>query len=177
MPRKLLHKGVCWKGNWPCRGDRCGPCLAYLTGAAMIEGRIRINSWRRGSSADFLVREPSPGIRASLLMQAKFFRHERSCRSPRCDTQLPQLAAILVSTFIQPGLCYVRLGADAYGEFIDAASIATVSALLQSSLSARHSFLESRTCPTAKPSAALSPVLGEVHRRCLRSEFVRGGSG
>jgi transposase-like protein len=23
MPRKLLHKGVCWKGNWHCSGDRC----------------------------------------------------------------------------------------------------------------------------------------------------------
>jgi hypothetical protein len=29
---------------------------------------------------------------------------------------------------------------------------------------------------TAKPSAAFSPVLGEVHRRCLCREFVRGGS-
>jgi hypothetical protein len=55
-------------------------------------------------------------------------------------------------------------------------SPAATSALLQSSLSARHSFLESRACPTAKPSAAFSPVLGEVHRSCLRSEFVRGGS-
>jgi hypothetical protein len=38
MPRKLPEKGVCWKGNWLCRGDRCRLCLAYVTGAAKIEG-------------------------------------------------------------------------------------------------------------------------------------------
>jgi len=38
MPRKLLDKGVCWKGNWPCPSDRCPPCLAYVTGAARTEG-------------------------------------------------------------------------------------------------------------------------------------------
>jgi len=33
MPRKLLHKGVCWKGNWPCRGvaaGRVSPILLVL---------------------------------------------------------------------------------------------------------------------------------------------------
>ena len=70
-----------------------------------------------------------------------------------------------------------RLEADAYAEFVDAASIGTGSAFLQSSLSTRHSFFGKENLPTAKPSAALSPVLSEVHRSCLRSEFVRGGSG
>jgi hypothetical protein len=51
-------------------------------------------------------REPSPGIRASLLTQAKFFQHERSCRSPRGDTQSPRLSTILVSTFYPPGHRY-----------------------------------------------------------------------
>jgi hypothetical protein len=51
-------------------------------------------------------REPSPGIRASLLTQAKFFQHERSCRSPRGDTQSPRLSTILVSTFYPPGNRY-----------------------------------------------------------------------
>ena len=51
-------------------------------------------------------REPPPGIRASLLTQAKFFRHERSCRSPRGDTELLRFSAILVSTFYPSGHCY-----------------------------------------------------------------------
>ena len=51
-------------------------------------------------------REPSPGIRASLLTQAKFFQHERSCRSPRGDTQTLRLSTILASTFYPPGHCY-----------------------------------------------------------------------
>jgi hypothetical protein len=51
-------------------------------------------------------REPSPGIRASLLTQARFFQHERSCRSPRGDTQTLPLSAILASTFYPPGHCY-----------------------------------------------------------------------
>jgi len=51
-------------------------------------------------------REPSPGIRASLLTQAKFFQHERSYRSPRGDTQTLRLSAILASTFYPPGHCY-----------------------------------------------------------------------
>jgi hypothetical protein len=51
-------------------------------------------------------REPSPGIRASLLTQAKFFQHERSCRSPRGDTQTLRLSTILASTFYPLGHCY-----------------------------------------------------------------------
>lgn len=180
MPRKLLHKGVCWKGNWPCRGDHCRPCLAYPTGAAMIEGAYALFPGAVAAQPTSSLREPSPGIRASLLTQAKFFRHERSCRSPRGDTQLLRLSAILVSTFNPPGHCSIatpRLEADAYAGFIDAASIAMVSAFLQSSLSACHSFFGKQNLPTAKPSAPFSPVLREVHRSCLRSEFVRGGSG
>jgi hypothetical protein len=177
MPRKLLHKGVCWKGNGPCRDDRCRPCLAYLTGAAMIEGEYALFPGAVAAQPTSSLREPSPGIRASLLMQAKFFRRERSCRSPRGDTQPLRLSAILVSTFYPPGIATPRLEGDAYTEFIDVASIATGSALLQSSLSARHSFFGKQNLPTAKPSAAFSPVLGKVHRSCLRSEFVRGGSG
>ena len=98
MPRKLLHKGVCWKGNWPCRDDRCRPCVAYLTGAAMIEGEYALFPGAVAAQPTSSLREPSPGIRASLLMQAKFFRRERSCRSPRGDTQPLRLSAILVST-------------------------------------------------------------------------------
>ena len=51
-------------------------------------------------------REPSPGIRASLLTQARFFQHERSCRSPRGDTQPLRLSEILANTFYSPGHCY-----------------------------------------------------------------------
>jgi hypothetical protein len=54
-------------------------------------------------------REPSPGIRASLLTQAKFLQHERSCRSPRGDTQLLRFSASLVSTFYPPGHCYAQV--------------------------------------------------------------------
>jgi hypothetical protein len=54
-------------------------------------------------------REPSPGIRASLLTQAKFFQHERSCRSPPGDTQPLRLSAILASTFYPPGHCCAKV--------------------------------------------------------------------
>jgi hypothetical protein len=57
-------------------------------------------------------------------------------------------------------------------------AIAAVSALLKSSLSARHSFLGERAPSAARGRQSrvlLSRlVLGEVHRSCLRSEFVRG---
>ena len=52
--------------------------------------------------------ESSPGIRASLLTRAKFFRHEHSCRSPRGDTQLLRFSVIRVSTFYPPGHCYAQ---------------------------------------------------------------------
>src|ERR1700737_1112759 len=57
-------------------------------------------------------------------------------------------------------------------------AIAAVSALLKSSLSARHSFLGERAHSAARGRQSrvlLSRlVLGEVHRSCLLSEFVRG---
>jgi hypothetical protein len=57
-------------------------------------------------------------------------------------------------------------------------AIAAVSALLKSSLSARHSFLGERApsaaCGRQRRGLLSSLVLGEVHRSCLRSEFVRG---
>jgi hypothetical protein len=53
-------------------------------------------------------RDSSPGIRASLLTRAKFFRHEHSCRSPRGDTQLLRFSVILVSTFYPSGHCYAQ---------------------------------------------------------------------
>jgi hypothetical protein len=85
---------------------RCRPCLAYLTGAALIEGEYALFPGAVAAQPASSLREPSPGIRASLLTQAKFFRHARSCRSPRGDTQLLRLSAILASTFYPPGHCY-----------------------------------------------------------------------
>jgi hypothetical protein len=116
MPKKLLQKGVCWKGNWRCRGDR-RPCLAYLTGAAMIEGEYALIPGSVAAQPISSLRERSLGIRASLLTQAKFFRYERSCRSPRGGTQLLRLSAIVVSTFIHLAIATPRLKADAYPEF------------------------------------------------------------
>src|SRR5437588_5166850 len=99
MPRELPQKGVCWKGNWPCPGDRCPPCLAYVTGAARTEGAYALFLGAVAAQPISASREPSPGIRASLLTLAKFFRYERSCRSPRGDTQPLRLSAILAGTF------------------------------------------------------------------------------
>ena len=66
-----------------------------------------------------------------------------------------------------------RLEADAYAELTDAASIATVSALFAEFAVGAPLI----SWKAEKPSAAFSLVLGEVHRSCLRSEFIRGGSG
>jgi Transposase, Mutator family len=46
MPRKLLHKGVCWKGNWHCRGDRC------RRGASLRDGKKALLHLAPGTKED-----------------------------------------------------------------------------------------------------------------------------
>ena len=53
-------------------------------------------------------------------------------------------------------LLRLRLEADAYADFIDAASLAVVSALLKSSLSARHSFFGNRSGACRSRAALLA---------------------
>jgi hypothetical protein len=176
MPRKLLHKGVCWKAlalSW----RRCRPCLAHFTGAAMIEGEYTLFPGAAAAPPASSLREPPPEIRASLLTQAKFFSTRALLPIAPPTLSCSTLSNFGEVHFIRLAIATPRLEADAYAEFIDAAAIATLSALLQSSLSARHSFFGKQNLPTAKPSAAFSPLLGEVHRSGLRSEFVRGASG
>jgi hypothetical protein len=94
---------------------RCRPCLAYLTGAAVIEGEYALFPGAVAAQPASSLREPSPGIRASLLTQAKFFRHARSCRSPRGDTQLLRLSQqFWRAYFIYLAVATPRLEADAY---------------------------------------------------------------
>jgi hypothetical protein len=183
MPRKLLQRGDHGKGNRPVVtiADRCWPGLAYVTGQARTWRDYALFPGAAAGQPTPAPREPSPGIRASVPTQAKFFQHERSCRSPRGDTQPLRLSAILMSTFYSPGQRYAWSKADACMRgFYRCRSnaIAAVSALLKSSLSARHSVLGERAPGAAcgRQSRVLLSrfVLGEVHRSCLRSEFVRG---
>jgi len=106
-------------------------------------------------------REPSLWVRASLLTQAKFFRHERSCRSPRGDTQPLRLLIILVRTFDPPGHCYAWVRGQCISRFIDA-SLVAVSALLRGSLAARHLFLgqHARSGACGPQGRVLLPRLG-----------------
>ena len=161
MPRKLLHKGVCWKGNWPCRGDRCRPCLAYLTGAAMSEGEYALIPGAVAAQPTSSPREPSPGIRASPPTQATFFRHERSCPSPHGDTQLLRLSAILVSTFYPPGRCYAWSEADAWPILSTPLQCNCGGICSLEEFAVGAPLISRRACPqrssrTAKPSASFS---------------------
>ncbi len=154
MPGNLPQRRSCRKGNWPvvAIADRGWPCLAYTM--------VRLRTWEDYALFPGVVtaqptpapRVPSPGIRASLPTQAKFFRHGRSCPSPHGDTQLLRLSAILVSTFYPPGHCYAWSEADACNcggifsleEFAVGAPLISWRACPQRSL------------PTAKPSASFS---------------------
>jgi hypothetical protein len=61
-------------------------------------------------------------------------------------------------------------------EFIDATSIATVSALAKFAVGAARISWKAELA-NAKPNAAFTLVLGEVYRSGLHRAFVRGGSG
>src|SRR5260370_32370998 len=123
MPRKLPQRGDHGKGNRPVVtiADRCWPGLAYVTGQERTWRDYALFPAAAAGQPTPAPREPSPGIRASVPTQAKFFQHERSCRSPRGDTQPLRLSAILMSTFYPPGQRYAWSEADAGADFIDAA--------------------------------------------------------
>src|SRR6266571_801840 len=113
MPGNLPQRGGCGKGNWPDRWSLLAvSCRCYWVRPGLKGDYALFPSAAAGQPTP-APREPSPGIRASLPTRAKFFRHERSCRSPRGDTQLLRLSAILVSTFYPPGHCYAWSEADA----------------------------------------------------------------
>src|SRR5580692_7080796 len=149
MPRKLLHKGVCWRA--------IGPVVASLPAVSRLSywcccgrGRIRIISWRRGSSAGFLASrtvawDSSLSANASKVLSTRAALADRPAATLSCfDSQQFWRAHFIHLAIATP----TRSEADAYAEFIDAASIATVSALLQSSLSARHSFFGKQNLPS-----------------------------
>ena len=107
-------------GNWPCHGDRCRPCLAYLTGAAMIEGGIRVNSWRRGSSADFLASR-TVAWDSSLSANASKVLSTRALLpiAPRRDSAASDSQQFWRAHFIHLAIATPRLEADAYaGGFV-----------------------------------------------------------
>ena len=108
MPGKLPQRGDHGKGNRPVVtiADRCWPGLAYVTGQARTWRDYALFPGAVAGQPTLAPREPSPGTRASLPTQAKFFQHERSCRLPRGDTQLLRLSAILMTTFYPPSRRY-----------------------------------------------------------------------
>ncbi len=163
MPRKLPQRGDHGKGNRPVVtiADRCWPGLAYVTGQERTWRDYALFPGAAAGQPTPAPREPSPGIRASVPTQAKFFQHERSCPSPHGDTQLLRLSAILVSTFYPPGRCYAWSEADAWPILSAPLQCDCVGIGSLEEFAVGAPLISWRACPqrslrTAKPSASFS---------------------